>query len=92
MKTCHGLRARATSKIELQRGKRNALVTALDRVPSHIDREVTDLEVLWTCFVGSSNAGTNASDQFLGLERLNDVVVGAGLEARAPRRRCRSWP
>ena len=46
-----------------------------------VDDEVADLEALRLGLVAATQPGADAGDQLLRLERLDDVVVGAGLEA-----------
>jgi hypothetical protein len=53
----------------------------LTGVPGHVDVEVADRERLGPLVVAAAQPGPHPGDELLGLERLDDVVVGAGLEA-----------
>jgi hypothetical protein len=50
-------------------------------VAGDVDREVADLERLVCAGVDPPDPGPDPGHQLLGLERLDDVVVGSGLEA-----------
>ena len=81
MKTCHGLRARQTSRSNSS-GVR--LIDAPLRVtawPGDVDRQVADRQRLLGGAVVAADPGPDPGDELLGLERLDDVVVGAGLQA-----------
>jgi hypothetical protein len=68
-------------QVELERGERDRLAVALDRVAGHVDGQVADLEQLRRRFLAAPKAGPDARDELLGLERLDHVVVRAGLQA-----------
>src|SRR5437763_5325015 len=68
-------------QVELERGQVERLPVALDRMAGHVDDDVPDLEHLRRGLVGTAQPGADPGDQFLGLERLDDVVIDAGLEA-----------
>src|SRR5665647_3618736 len=47
----------------------------------YVDEQVADLKLLRLRFVTATQSGTHAGYELLGLERLQDVVVSAGLES-----------
>src|SRR6516225_9274540 len=77
-----GLAGQRDQQVELQRGEIEGLAVALDRMAGHVDDDVADLEHLRGGLVGPAEPGPDPGHQFLGLERLNDVVVGPGLQAQ----------
>lgn len=81
MKTCQGLRASATSRSNSSRGQRDRLPVPLDRVPGDIDDEVTDGELLGCRLLRPAQPGPYPGHELLGLERLDHIIVGAGLQA-----------
>ena len=81
MKTCHGLRASATRRSNSSGVRLSWLVVAGDRVAGDVDGEVADGEALGLGLVVAAQPGAHPGDELLGLERLDDVVVGAGLQA-----------
>ena len=91
MKTCHGLRARQTRRSNSSGVRLIGVAVAGDRVAGDVDGQVADVERLLGGAVEAAYPGPDPGDELLGLERLDDVVVGPGLEARRPRRRCRPW-
>ena len=68
-------------EVELERGQRDQLVVAGDLVRGHVDDDVGDREQLGRLVLGPAQPCPHASDELLRLERLDDVVVGAGFEA-----------
>ena len=66
------------------------LVAAAHLVARDVDGEVADAQRLVDRLGRRAQAGADAGDELLRVERLDDVVVGARLEALARRRRCRS--
>ena len=81
MKTCQGLRASATSRSNSSGVRLSGPAVAGDRVAGDVDGEVADAEPLGLGLVVAAQPGAHPGDELLGLERLHDVVVGAGLQA-----------
>jgi hypothetical protein len=50
-------------------------------VAGDVDDQVADLEVFGLWLLAATHASSDAGDELLRLERLDDVVVGSGLEA-----------
>src|SRR5665647_1638430 len=75
------LACEGNEEVELQRGQRQWLALAFDRMAGHVDMQVADLELLRLRFVTATQSGTHAGYELLGLERLQDIVVSAGLES-----------
>ena len=68
-------------QVELQRRQRDLLAAAGDLVGGHVDLDVGDRQHLGGTVVVAAQPGPHAGDEFLLLERLHHVVVGAGLQA-----------
>src|SRR5580693_334990 len=68
-------------EVELQRRQVQRLASPLNRVTRHVDRHVTDGERLGGRVAGAPQPRPPSGDEHLGLERLDDVVVGPGFEA-----------
>ncbi len=68
-------------EIEFERGEGDLLVAAADLVRGDVDRDLTDGEHLCGFLLGTTQPRPHTCDEFLRLERLDDVVVGARLEA-----------
>ena len=81
MKTCHGLRARQTSRSNSSGVRLIGCAVAGDRVAGDVDREVADRQRLLGGAVVAADPRPDPGDELLGLERLDDVVVGARLQA-----------
>ena len=81
MKTCQGLRARQTSRSNSSGVRLIGWSVARHRVAGHVDGHVADGEALVVGDVVAAYARADPGDELLGLERLDDVVVGPGLEA-----------
>ena len=67
-------------QVELQRRQRDRLPVPLHGVPGHVDDQVTDGQLLRRGLLGTAKARTDAGHQLLGLERLDDVVIGPRLQ------------
>ncbi|CRG92914.1 hypothetical protein PISL3812_09992 [Talaromyces islandicus] len=76
-----GLTRQRDQQIELQRGQRDRLPVPLHRVTRHVDHQIADRELLRRGLLGAPQPRTDPRHQLLGLERLDDVVIGAGLQA-----------
>src|SRR5215475_2140950 len=76
-----GLAGEGDQKVELQRRERDGSAVALHGVPRHIDGEIADLEGLRRRLFSAPQPSPDPRHELLGLERLDDVVVGARLEA-----------
>ena len=68
-------------QVELQRGQRDLLAVAGHLVGGHVDLDVADRQHLGGLVLVAAQPGAHPGHQFLGLERLHHVVVGAGLQA-----------
>src|SRR3712207_7540376 len=64
----------------IRRPPRSTLFPYTTLFRSHVDRQVADLEALGRLGVVLADPCADARDQLLGLERLDDVVVGARLQ------------
>ncbi len=70
-------------QIELERGgERDRHAVAGDLVRGHVDLHRADREQFGRFLVGAAQAGAHPCDEFLRLERLDHVVVGAGFETQ----------
>ncbi len=67
-------------QIELQRGQRDRHAVTGDLVRRYVDLDRTDREQFGRLLVGTTQPGTHACHQFLGLERFDHVVVGTGFQ------------
>ena len=76
-----GLAGQRHEEVELERREAQRLLAPLDRVAGDVDRQVTDGQPLGLGLVPTAQAGAQPGDELLGLEGLDDVVVGARLEA-----------
>ena len=76
-----GLAGQRDEQVELERSQADRVTRARHRVPGHVDGQVADGELLRRGRGLAPKPGADPSDELLGLERLDDVVVGAGLEA-----------
>src|SRR3954470_5122789 len=76
-----GLACERHEQVELQRSQRYDLAVATYRVTRDIDGEVPDLERLGRGLIRAPEPSPDPGDELLGLERLDDVVVGARLQA-----------
>src|SRR3954451_1791830 len=68
-------------QVELQRREGDRLARPRDLVRRDVDRDVADRQLLGRLGLGAPHPGADAGDELLGLERLDDVVVGARLQA-----------
>lgn len=76
-----GLAGQGDEQVELERGDREPLVATGHRVAGDVDGEVADGEALGLGLVVAPQAGPHPGDELLGLEGLDDVVVGTGFQA-----------
>ena len=67
---------KAGKQVEFQRRQQQALSIALDRVAIDVDLEIADHKTCRGRVVETTDTSTDARNEFLGLERLDDVVVG----------------
>ncbi len=81
MKTCHGLRARQTSRSNSSGVRLIGYAVAGHGVSGDVDGQRADGEGVRAGGVVTAYPGPDPRDQLLGLERLHDVVVGPGLQA-----------
>src|SRR3546814_1458906 len=74
------LAGQAGQEVELEGGQVDRLVGPEHGVPGDVDGQVTDGEPFRAGSLGPTDPGPDPGDQLLGLERLDDIVVRAGLE------------
>src|SRR4051794_4944272 len=77
---CAGLASQRNEQVELQRSQRDPGVAPAYLMCRNIDRGGGNRPPLGWGVIGATQPRPDAGDPFLGLERLDDVVVRAGLE------------
>ena len=81
MNTCHGLRARQTSRSNSSGVRLIGSPSRVTEWPATSMARSPMVSASWSGVVEAADPGPDPGDELLGLERLDDVVVGPGLEA-----------
>src|SRR4051794_27353602 len=77
-----GFAGQRDQQVELQRGERDLLAVADHLVRGHVDGDLADGQLLGRLVLGAPDPGPDPGHQLLRLERLDHVVVRAGLQAQ----------
>ena len=76
-----GAARKAHEKVKLERGERKHFSGSRNRVANDVDDNIADGQGSGPGIVVTANPGADSGDEFLGLERLHDVVVSPGFQS-----------